>query len=538
MNASPDHVADQPLVALAIGPDRSGDWNRLIASLGVGVKTLVDTSSVRFAVSSAPGLESVRGGWCWGRHIQTNRRPVNPRDAAHELDLAGFWWDGQAGVLHTGLLGVQELYVRTIGDTTFVTSRISPLASIGPPMDVDWEAWALFLSINCFHAEDTGFAQIRRLPFASRLEFTASSLPTSAIDIPGSLLEPDRRPRSVDDLWDSIRSSIRPRFGEHVDITLSGGLDSRLLLAALNRRRSVRISAWTTHGSAGDFELGATIAAGRTRAHVQVDSTVEDWCANFLPTLRQLEHETSMHAWLQPLSRAMRHRTATLYDGFGANLILHARQPTHASLVESVWHAGTGGRWVRDDRFLSPEFREKYGPVVRSKWVARGDCWSGHPSEGALRRFTTRAIRGIALSPLRIFGQGRRVITPLADPQVFSAVMALPPAGAEPVDYRELVLQRFAPDLHALPAAGRVRTFHVPFEARASAPDFLAHLVDIIEREPAAVEPLDPGLRVLMAEADYPMMKWQAGMLANAAVLSDWLTTWRHRLNRTDQPWT
>lgn len=537
MNTSVDQVADQPLVAAAIGPDTSGEWHRLAASLGVD--TLLDTPGVRFAASRAPGLEPVTGGWCWGRHIQRARRPTGPRDAAHELDLAGLWWDGNHGVLHTGLLGVQDLYTRTIGDTTYVANRVAPLASIGPPLDVDWEAWALFLSVNHFSDEDTGFTQVRRLTLGGLLEFTGTTAPVAAADIPAWLLQPEGT-GSMHDLWGAIRSSVRPRLREEVDLTLSGGLDSRLILAALNRRRSVRISAWTTQGSAsaGDVEMATALAIGRTRSHIRVESSLEDWVQNFLPTVRQLEHGTSAHTWLQPLSRAVRHRTATLYDGFGGDLILRRQPRTRPSVVENGWYLATGGRWERDDRFLSPTFRDQYGEALRAKWEARGDRWSGHPSEQVLRHFTTRTNRGIALSPFRLFATARRVITPLTDPQVFAVAMSLAPATTDAIDYRDILLERYAPAHHALPATGRAGGPAYPFQDHASAPTSLAHLIEIINREPAAAEPLDPGLRELMAARNYPMMKWQARLLASSAVLSDWLATWRPRLTGTDQPWT
>jgi hypothetical protein len=175
---------------------------------------------------------------------------------------------------------------------------------------------------------------------------------------------------------------------------------------------------------------------------------------------------------------------------------------------------------------------------VRTKWIARGARWAGHPAEDVLRHFTTRTNRGIALSPFRLFAREGRVITPLADPRVFAVAMGLPPADSEPLDYRDLILQRFAPGLHALPVTGSAASVTVPFQDPASAPESLAHLIGIIEREPAAVAPLDPGLLALMTEGNYPMMKWQARLIANAAVLSDWLAMWRTRLNRTDQPWT
>lgn len=531
-------VAAQPLIAAAFGPDHAGDWERVTASLGADVRTLVATPRVRFAASPALGLEPVRNGWCWGRHIQRTRAPADPRDAAHELDLAGFWWDGSAGVMHTGLFGVQELYVRTLGATTFVCNRISPLASIGPALDIDWDAWAMFITVNHHSGEDTGFAQIRRLTFANRLEFTATSAAATTRDVPAWLLEPPS-PTGVDDIWRAVRGAVRPRFGEEVDITLSGGLDSRLILAALSRRRRVRIAAWTTHGSAGDFEMADALALGRTTSHVHVDSTVADWRENFLPTCRRLEHGTSAHAWLEPLADALRSRPSVLYDGFGGDVFLRRFPPEPGrGVAGSVWHLMTGGRWEREDKFLSPTFRRQHGEHLREKWTARGDLWSGHPSEGMLRRFATRHNHGVALSPFRLFAAARRVITPLADPGVFRAALGLPASSDKLLDYRDMVLERYAPDLYALPATGRPRTPRVAFQDPITTPDALAHLIEIIERERATVEPLDPGLRALMAEPNYPMLKWQARLLASAAVLSDWLTMWRPRLNGADRPWT
>lgn len=529
--------ADPPVLVAAVGPDEANLWPTLRAHVSDPGRTHIDEPGLRFAAAADVQLEPVRGGWCWGRHLDERRKPTSPLDAAHHLGLAGLWWDGHVGQIHTSGLGFQNIYAREVDGTTYLSNRIAPLASVGPSLTVDWDAWALFLSTQMFSHDDTGFVEIRRLPLGARLEFGEHLLTRRVIEPPPWMVDPHPNP-SPADVWDALESAVRPRLGHAVDLTLSGGLDSRLLLAVLHRRRSTRLTAWTTHGVAGDFEYAQSLAAGRVRKHHLIEASADDWPANFDAVTRQLEHQTSLHTWIRPLALAMAERNRPLYDGLAGDVTLQRRALVGHPPAVRAWLMATQGMWAREGAFLSEPFRRRYADRIQDKWVKQGDAWVGHRAEVQLRRLTTRTVRGIAHSPFTLFGQSRPVITPFADPRVMSTALGFPASGSEPVDHRLAVLDAFAPQLNALPSTARhgAETFTTanPVHAARS----LAHLVATIQREPAAVTPLDPALVDRMANSDFAQLKWVERLLTSTAVFADWLGVWRSRLRNADQLWT
>jgi hypothetical protein len=340
-------------------------------------------------------------------------------------------------------------------------------------------------------------------------------------------------------VWKAFNAAISPRRFGSIDLTLSGGLDSRLILAALTQRRTRAVTTWTTEGTPGDVEMAPAVAAARGVPNRVVASSIADWNSNLLPMARRLEHLSSLHNWLPPLLTEMEGRRATLYDGFAGDVLLQRKDLGGATPERFTWQVLTGFRWEPgDDRppSLSADFKAYYGERLFERWADRHRLWSGHRAERIMRHYMTRPSHNAALSPFRLFAPEHRIVTPMIDPDVVAAALALPGDG-EAHNFRDSLLCHFARDLHALPATSRPNSPKHGFVYRVSAPSTITHVASIIAREPVASGPLDPALLAQLATGDLPRTNWQGRLLHNCAVLSDWLTTWRPRLVTTDHDW-
>src|SRR5699024_5906538 len=120
----------QPYICGALGPDEHFLWPDLLVASPTDVTILSNTNKDRFAASISPGLEYTSSGWCWGRYISRDTAPQGPTHAAHELGLAGYWTTEDLTEVHVDALGMQNIFARTIGRTTYISNRITPLASL------------------------------------------------------------------------------------------------------------------------------------------------------------------------------------------------------------------------------------------------------------------------------------------------------------------------------------------------------------------------------------------------------------------------
>ena len=158
-----------PYVCGFLGPDDRGHWAALQAAAPVPVKVRSVGRHHAFAASKATGLERIQGqqAWVWGRHLVTDRAPTTWKEAAHELNLAGFWAGADEVRLHTNPLAHADLYVRELDGTTYFANRIEPLTRLGDALlHTDWVGWGEHLALGGMVHERTPFEEVRRLDFA------------------------------------------------------------------------------------------------------------------------------------------------------------------------------------------------------------------------------------------------------------------------------------------------------------------------------------------------------------------------------------
>lgn len=171
--------------------------------------------------------------------------------------------DGRLGVL-TDYFGAFQLF----HDPDFQTITTSFLALAEAQPRLNWHAQGVYeFAFNVFPlGDDTVFEEVRRLGPDIQLELPARGMPIRhPVDKPLGPADPDLPlPERLELAADALRSVIAPfarHFGDRMQCPLSGGLDSRLVLAAL-REQGVRPHVYV-YGEPGDEDVEIALAIGR-----------------------------------------------------------------------------------------------------------------------------------------------------------------------------------------------------------------------------------------------------------------------------------
>lgn len=538
----PQQFVAQPFVCGALGPDEHGLWPSLVAASPVDVDVLKDTIDGRFAASRGPGLERTPSGWCWGRYIARADPPGDVSDAAHELGLAGYWVLDRATVVHVDGLGMHDIFVRTIGDTTYFSNRLTPLARLGAErLHVNWNGWISCFFLKMFSGTETPFAEITRLAPGERLVWSNRHLRRETI-LADWLTSPSDH-YSYDDLLDVLIDAVPRRLPAGADLTLSGGLDSRLILTALlEHGQSSSLRTWSTHhedGTDADMRIAEQIADAEKLPWKAVDYSVPDWRANHDIVVKRLEHMTAYHGWYMPLATAIHDGRGPILDGLAGDVLLryHDRAPTggQRDRAARIWAQLSGDKAAKQAVF-HPQVLALWEDRLFEEWREETARWDDHPYGESLTWLFTRTRTGIAAAPFRLFGPERQVLTPFIDPAVVRVALATPPLpSSDDRDLRPRLLSKLSPRLSAFESTsaptsrsqwrerGRtdavtIREFTEKIEAAPNTSGLFA--VDFLDRRADASKP----------------NRHESFALRLGAMMADWLVLWEGRLHPTDGP--
>ena len=221
-----------------------------------------------------------------------------------------------------GVAGLASL-ATAIGGATYFASRIDPLvAAFEERLSIDWEAWASIFLLTAPIGERTPFAEIRRLsPFSLLSHRPDLGQRVEAADWPWA--EPDTGTLrcSPEAVVEELRALIGSLPAHPVTCPLSGGWDSRLLLALLSERGDLPLSALTLkrlHGGHPEEEYARDVAAALSvplRQVVGREST--PWPETTEVTART-DYQTTHHDWFMRLLGASAGVMAWLQMGSSA----------------------------------------------------------------------------------------------------------------------------------------------------------------------------------------------------------------------------
>jgi hypothetical protein len=454
----------RPQVAAVLGPHTGDDVRRLARAAGLPADPwlTVDDRVTVLVDDAAPPTARSRVAWTL-RGLAADASPL-PGVAA----WAGR--DGERVVLRGDEAGLLPLLYRRVGERLFVASSIEALVAVADaPLHVDWRAWGDLLQLGYPIGGRTPFEEIRRLEPTE--ELLADGGAPRVVARPWRWAEVDAGALATDEAAARVVERLRATFDAvegPLTVPLSGGQDSRLLLATAPRDRLVEtVTIDTDAGTGSDQQLAAAVAAAFEVPHRRVppdhQRRYEDDAAEVADVV---EHQTSLHPWFLTLVRAL-DEPGTVVDGLAGMLMKGNFVPQERDDDPDP----SAARW----RVLAPA-RDLTG-IVRPEaagWWRRTsgeaveavhDRFRDHPAGVNLVAYTTRTMRGVALSPVHLLASRHPTAVPFADTELAATALAVEPGDRESGAFYRAVLARADRRAAALPTSADVAD-RLPVAAR------------------------------------------------------------------------
>jgi len=343
------------------------------------------------------------------RRRATSDRPLLP------YPHAAIVWDGTEVVAELDELGAWPLYYRWLSPTTLALATTAlPLARLEPAAGFDPEGVVELLAFGQVIGAHTLFRGVSALPPGARARFRP---PETRIEcaIPSDRSRP--RPR-VAEAADAIHAALQATVATTLAgspsgtpaVLLSGGLDSRLLLAHLVAAGAEPHAFTFGEPGAADVRLARAVTA-----ELQTTHTVARWTpggfAGILPAAIALTdgQVAAHHFHGTDLLPALRRETAVEWNGFAGDAILggsfaHPRYDLPGPLLPRLFAAFN--RLLRPEELgqvLRPAAARELAPHLRTALGAALDrIPDGPPAERARRFLLAQRVGRLAATGLAL----------------------------------------------------------------------------------------------------------------------------------------
>ncbi|WP_219471985.1 asparagine synthetase B family protein [Nonomuraea rhizosphaerae] len=396
-------------------------------------------------------------------------------------DLAG----GRARTtLHTGALGLVDVYYVRHGEAVYFSSLIQPLQSL-VPIEIDWSAWASILQVTFPLGEATPYQRIRRLPGSSALVFDGERLSTER-RLPRWLRrEPYEAWTSAHEIVELLHEVYKDYDGRKLLVPVSGGYDSRLL-AGVAKARGFDVESWTTSpddGTDTDIAFARSITRELGIPHRVITQSAGDYPGDAAEVARRLEYLTPHHAWYAPFAKEVHQSGRMLVDGLAGGPLLKNFMVSGAAL-EATTQAERSAAVLRSlslgdpsQPFLSAAARAWMEETVGEQFAAATSMLHGHKAELPLSVLHTRTVRGIARSAVNLVGPEASFAAPFIHPDFFDAALSVGVARKDKGRFYREVLHAANPRAAALPSTNVVKQplLRVPLRSTAAPARAYAH---------------------------------------------------------------
>lgn len=554
-----ENARTKPFVCGAIGR-WTGERVHLLTTSAPPTEVAYESPSCVVRASPSSRLHGKRSGasrsysWGFGRADRPQTRDWNVVTDG-ELN-AGVTIEGDVAVLRSCAYGLEDVFGVLQDGALYFSSSIEPLlALLDGKAHTDWGAWANIVALGYPLGSETPFEEVKRLPFSSAWQATRDGeLRLLELEPPWESIGRSRATPA--EIAEIIRRSIERTFLRRPHVTLSGGWDSRLLAAVVDRRSLRTPVAWTTStddGSDVDLTLSLPVARGLGLDHrlVVPPETADVYTASVVEAHHRTEFQTWMHPWLIPLATRVRRdaRGAPLYDGLAGDVLLkslYVGEEVLASPASSrwrtVWTSLTAGAGLDDDRIYAEKASRFIQQHSEESFEQATRRLRGHPFEPTLDVLLTRTMRGIALSPARLFGPECDVRLPFLSPDLVRAALATPIEDKLSGDYYREILQVAGPSVANLPSTNDPVEKQDPRPRRQALPESLRWIAQQIVRSSDAVALISPSIQ---PKLDHPeqlvdLTKYSRPLrlLQTATLFARWQSTYSDKLSDVGQsPW-
>lgn len=376
-------------------------------------------------------------------------------------------WDGDRLILKNDRYGFYPIYYFKGITEIAVSPSISKLLELAGDLEIDFDAFAVFLRLGWPIGEDTLFKSIRALPPGSTLIWERGEFSiTSQGIIKGKTLTISRE-EAVETYAELFQKAVEKTVpaDSGFAVPISGGRDSRhILLALCKAGKSPDACLTIVHPpprANEDARIAAMLCKELNVKHELVEQSASIYSAEIEKNLLT-GFSVYEHGWFLTLANFIKDRWPTVYDGIAgdvlsAGLFLDERRLT----------------LYRDGKFedlaeniLEPE---GYIPAIFTADVCHAagrERAIGHlcgelalhadePNPVGSFFFWNRTRRCIAVSPYRLLGDYVNVVTPYLDPGVFDFLSSLPAELMLDHEFHSETIAFAYPDLA-----------HVPYEKK------------------------------------------------------------------------
>jgi asparagine synthetase B (glutamine-hydrolysing) len=351
-----------------------------------------------------------------------------------------------------------SVYWMDEGGATYFCSRIDPLAQTAVrQLRPDWHAWAAILRLGYAVGSRTPFDDVRRLEHSAALERGA----TGGIATAGrwDWAEEDVLPndQALERLVEALRTEARALRDREVVLGLSGGGDSRLLLASLaSGGAAAGLRALTLAGNWGrdeDERLASRAAAAVAVPHAVLDIELDGYWRDAERVALASDFQQALEwAWIVPLARASENESESiLVDGLAGDILVRGKYD-HGDPAddtpEFLWQSQQGPRKLR--RFLRRRLRDAIDDLARGQLMAVRARVAGHRSAASLTVYQTRTTRGMSAGVATLSEQ-IPTVAPFTADAVARAAISCPPAAKLGRGLQSEAIAQLAPALTGTP---------------------------------------------------------------------------------------
>lgn len=389
-------------------------------------------------------------------------------DAATTLDACGFVLGARRRFVHSSVSGTMPVYWVDHGDATYFATRIDALArGTGARFDLDWDAWAGIFSLRLPLGERTPFRQIRRLRQFAVLERESGAGSARAEPWPWSAVAPTA---GVDEAADAFVSGLLEQLAllrpTGATVLLSGGLDSRIMLAAAD---DAGLDVATLTAAADDgvgweaaLALDAAHAAGAGAESFAPDDA-EHYRRLWLDHLEASDFQFLLGSFVLPLFPRARELGRPALDGLAID-VLAVRggryytpemldPPADYDVGVPLWES-LRQRTMRS----APEraFERPYAAALlrssRRQFRREAARFRGNRNQTLLTAYSTRMRRGVATLPKQTIGRHAAVFTPGATDRIARTMLSVDPWEKRDRRLYEAIFSRLASPAARMPS--------------------------------------------------------------------------------------
>lgn len=182
--------------------------------------------------------------------------------------------------------GLKRLYFFATTTHVYIASEVKAFLFLpNPPSAIDCTAVSSFFSHGVVGTDNTWLRDVKLLPAASTLTWTPdgkqtqASYPLKPAQLGGPLSLDDAASEAADLFQKAVEKRVSTE--QRVGVRLSGGLDSRAIVAALSKSGRERFDTFTFgRRTAPDMRIASRAARAALANHHEFELTAENWFNN------------------------------------------------------------------------------------------------------------------------------------------------------------------------------------------------------------------------------------------------------------------